>query len=210
MDTEALVDARFTFVYRDVCDGLQIVSLSMMLAPACANCSGFCDQQPCVICGIALCSTCARERPCACSGCGVWNSLPCGPSGLSLCGFTSEHDCADGDQDVNATGSEGEPEKEPVGGTRLWQPWVREPTRCGRSRPWFVSRKNMWVEVACAPQLCPGAKRAANAGFSATMLTTSAYSPKRWRGNFHKAGLSYTTNNARSFAYRAAPCTRRT
>ena len=61
------------------------------------------------------------------------------------------------------------------------------------------------------PSFAPhGAKRAANAGFSATMLTTSAYSPKRWRGNFHKAELSYTTNNARSFAYRAAPCTRRT
>ena len=155
----------------------------------------------------------ARERPCACSGCGVWNSLPCGPSGLLLCGFTSEHDCADGDQDVNATGSDGEPEKEPVGGTRdaLWQPWVREPTRCGRSRPWFVSRKTCGWRSRARPSFAPhGAKRAANAGFSATMLTTSAYSPKRWRGNFHKAGLSYTTNNARSFAYQAAPCTWRT
>ena len=31
--------------------------------------------------------------------------------------------------------------------------------------PMVRLKKNMWVEVACAPQLCPGAKRAANAGF---------------------------------------------
>ena len=155
MDTEALVDARFTFVYWNVCDGLQIVSLSMMLSPACASCSGFCDQQPCVICGVALCSTCARERPCACSGCGVWNSLPCGPSDLLLCGFTSERDRADGDQDVNATGNDGDPEKAPVGGTRLWQPWVREPTRCERSRPWFVSRKTCGWRSRARPSFAP-------------------------------------------------------
>ena len=86
-------------------------------------------------------------------------------------------------------------------------------TRCGRSgvRLWFVSRKTCGWRSRARPSFAPhGAKRAANAGFSATMLTTSAYSPKRWRGNFHKAGLSYTTNNARSFAYQAAPCTWRT
>ena len=65
MDMKALVDARLTLVYQNVCDGLQIVSLPVMLAPVCPSCFKFCDQEPCVICGAALCSTCARECPCA-------------------------------------------------------------------------------------------------------------------------------------------------
>ena len=77
-----------------------------------------------------------------------------------------EHDCASSSAQESSSSatSDGEPEKEPVGetGDSTWQPLTCEPTYvqlqelwAPRGIPMARIKRDMWVEVACAPELCP-------------------------------------------------------
>ncbi len=165
MDTATLVDVRITYVYQNQRDGLQTVSMPVVLVPACANCCGHCDQQPCVACGAYICSACVQEHACCCSCCSALSAFSCSLCGLPLCADCApKHDCASGQGDTSSATSDGEPEGELVGetGDATWQPQTREPTYAAlcelwapRGTPMARLKGDMWVEVACSPKLCP-------------------------------------------------------
>lgn len=164
MDAATLVDVRITCAYQSEREGLHTVSVPVMLVPACANCYGCCDQQPCVACGAYICSGCTPQHACCCSLCGTRSAFFCNVCSLPLCaGCEAEHDCTDSMGDKPATTSDGEPEGEPVGetGDDTWQPQARESTYSALRELWAPHgtpmarlKNNMWVEVVCAPQLC--------------------------------------------------------
>jgi len=165
MDAPALVDVRLTYAYQTEHDGLQTVSMPVMLVPACMACRGFCDQQPCAACGANFCNMCSPGHACCCMWCGSRTSK-CNGCGASFCERCApEHDCgssvAIGSE--SSAASDGEPEKEPIGktGDSIWQPRLREPTYTllldlwrPRGMPTARLKEHMWVEVASAPELC--------------------------------------------------------
>ncbi len=165
MDAATLVDVRITYAYQNDRDGLQTFSMPVTLVPACASCCGCCDQQPCVVCGAYICSACAQAHACCCSWCGALSAFSCSLCGLPLCAKCApQHDCTGGLGDASSATSDGEPEGEPVGetGDTTWQPRLREPTYAAlrelwapRGTPMARLKDDMWVQVACAPELCP-------------------------------------------------------
>ena len=170
MDAATLVDVRLTYAYQSDRDGLQTFSVPVALVAACASCSAYCDQQPCLRCGAYICSACAGVHACCCSWCGALSTFSCNLCGLSLCAECApNHECTGGHVDTSSANSDAEPEGEPVGetGDTTWQPRVREPTYTAlrelwapRGTPMARLNDNMWVEVACAPQLCPPLRQA--------------------------------------------------
>jgi hypothetical protein len=165
MAASTLVDVRITYAYQNEHDGLQTVSMPVMLVPACASCYGLCDQQPCASCTAYICSACAGEHACCCSWCGALSAFSCSLCALSLCAECApEHNCAANAGDASSATSDCEPEGEPAGetGDATWLPRSREPTYgalrelwAPRGTPMARLKEEMWVDVACAPELCP-------------------------------------------------------
>jgi hypothetical protein len=164
MTESTLVDVRIMYAYQNERDGLQTVSIPVMVIPACASCCGICDQQPCVGCAAYICSACAQAHACCCSWCGALSAFSCNLCALPLCAECApEHNCSIDSGDASSATSDCEPEGEPVGetGDATWLPRSREPTYAAlrelwapRGTPMARLEKGMWVEVACAPQLC--------------------------------------------------------
>ena len=170
MDAATLVDVRITCAYQNDRDGLQTFSMPVMLMPICASCCACCDQQACVACGAYICSACVEAHACCCNRCGALSAFSCNLCGLPLCAECApDHKCAGGHVDAYSAASDGEPEGEPVGetGDTTWRPRLRELTYTAlrelwapRGTPMALLKDDMWVQVACAPGLCPPRRQA--------------------------------------------------
>eukprot|EP00973_Karenia_brevis_P065757 9139390-Karenia_brevis.AAC.2 len=164
MDTPTLIDVRITYAYQNERDGLHTVSMPVMLVPACTHCFGCCDQQPCPVCAQFICSACVQEHACCCGCCGKLNAACCNHCNLPLCATCATlHDCKGSQCDYSSATSDGEPEVEPTGkvSDSAWPPRLRETPYimlrelwAPRGVPMARIKKNMWLDVSCAPDLC--------------------------------------------------------